>query len=429
MKTFFKNALVSLLSYEAGLVLKKYNPKIIAVTGSVGKTSTKDAIFSVLSKHFNVRRSEKSFNSEIGVPLTVLGCQNAWSNPIGWLKNIWTGLDLLIFRHHFPDWLILEVGADHPGDIKSVTKWLKPDITVLTKFAKTPVHIEFFKNRDEIIKEKGYLVEALRHDGVIVINADDADAVKFKGKDNHKTLTYAVEGEADVRATFAELFYENSKLAGMTFKVDYAGNSVPVVVRNVIGDQVLYSALAAVTVGLACGLNMIKIADGLSEYISPKGRMKIIAGVKNSTIIDDTYNSSPVAVHSALSTLRKISAHGRKIAVLGDMLELGKHSVAEHNELGKEVAKFCNMLITVGLRTRETAESALSNGMDESKILQFDKSQEAGQYLQNIIGEGDIILVKGSQSMRMEKCVEEIMYEPNSAYELLVRQEEEWKKR
>jgi UDP-N-acetylmuramoyl-tripeptide--D-alanyl-D-alanine ligase len=426
MKSVFKSLLVGILSYEAKLVIKKYNPKIIAITGSVGKTSTKDAVYAVLSKYFSVRRSEKSFNSEIGIPLTILGCQNAWSNPIGWLKNIWVGLDLVMFKHHFPDWLILEVGADHPGDIKSVTKWLKPDITVLTKFAKTPVHIEFFKNREEIIKEKGYLVEALKRDGTIVLNADDNDALTFKGKDNHNTLLYGLESEADLRASYSDLFYENGRLAGITFKIDYEGNSIPVIVKGVVGNQVIYSALAAASVGIACGLNMIKVSEGLLEYISPRGRMKIIPGIKDSIIIDDTYNSSPVAAHSALETLCPIKTVGRKIAVLGDMLELGKHSATEHEELGKLASKCCDMLVTVGLRTRETAEAALTAGMPESNILQFDKSQEAGQYLQNILETGDIVLVKGSQSMRMEKCVEEIMAEPDKAAELLVRQEEEW---
>ena len=124
MKTHLKNIISAILQFEARLILNKYNPKIIAVTGSVGKTSTKDAIFSVMSTSFYVRKSEKSFNSDIGIPLTILGCQNAWTDPIMWICNIWAGAMLIIFKHSYPEWLILEVGADRPGDIRKISKWL-----------------------------------------------------------------------------------------------------------------------------------------------------------------------------------------------------------------------------------------------------------------------------------------------------------------
>ena len=143
MKSILKKIISTIIKYEAVLIIKKYKPKIIAVTGSVGKTSTKDAIFAVMSSSFFVRKSEKSFNSDIGIPLTILGCPNAWFDPIKWARNIFRGLELIVFKHSYPEWLILEVGADRPGDIKEVSKWLKPNIVVLTAFAKVPVHIEF----------------------------------------------------------------------------------------------------------------------------------------------------------------------------------------------------------------------------------------------------------------------------------------------
>jgi len=136
MKIFFKKIITLILEIESRIVLKKYNPTIIAVTGSVGKTSTKDAIYTVLSATpVLVRKSEKSFNSEIGVPLTILGCSNAWNNPLAWMKNIFLGLEIIIFHTKYPKCLILEIGADHPGDIKRITKWLKPDIAVITKIS------------------------------------------------------------------------------------------------------------------------------------------------------------------------------------------------------------------------------------------------------------------------------------------------------
>jgi len=429
MKSLLKKFITSILIQEAIWLLKKYNPKIIVVTGSVGKTSTKDAIYAVLVKSVKVRKSEKSFNSDIGIPLTILGCQNAWSDPLAWLQNIWRGFQPLIKKVSYPDWLVLEVGADRPGDIEKISRWLKPDVTVLTKFAKTPVHIEFFKNRQEVIKEKGFMVESLKREGVLVLNSDDEDAFSFKQKTNSKVLAYGLLPEAEIKASYIEDYYDQGKLRGLQFKVDNGGNCVPVIIRDVVGNQAVYSALGAITVGLALNLNLIQIAEGLSDYVSPRGRMKLISGIKNSTIIDDTYNSSPVALQSALETLAKVKTTGRHFAVLGDMLELGKHSVTEHKEAGVLAAKSCDYLITVGIRSRNLAESALDNGLSENNVLQFDSALEAGKYLQNMIQENDVILVKGSQSMRMEKVVLEIMAVPQMASELLVRQEEEWRKK
>src|SRR5689334_19738464 len=132
MKTFLKNTVVKILNWEAKLVVKRYKPKIVAITGSVGKTSTKDAMYTVLSHFYTVRKSEKSFNSEIGLPLTILGCPNGWSNPFVWFDNILKGLILIVWKvKDYPEWLVLEIGAGKPNDIKSVAKWLKTDFVIL----------------------------------------------------------------------------------------------------------------------------------------------------------------------------------------------------------------------------------------------------------------------------------------------------------
>ncbi|MFA6227130.1 MAG: UDP-N-acetylmuramoyl-tripeptide--D-alanyl-D-alanine ligase [Candidatus Paceibacterota bacterium] len=431
MKSIFKKIITKIIQFESRLVLKKYNPKVVAVTGSVGKTSTKDAIFSVMSGSFYVRKSEKSFNSDIGIPLTILGCPNAWSNPFKWLNNIWEGLRLIIWRQSYPEWLILEVGADRPGDIKNISKWLRPDVVVLTRFAQIPVHIEFFKNRDEIIKEKWYLVDALKYDGVLIANADDVDAMKMTQRANTRILKYGLLGDADIKASNIEIHYEEKTRTpdGMIFKVGYLNNSVPIIIKYSLGMQSIYSSLAAISVGLSQDVNLVKAGEGLLKHESPKGRMRILLGIKNTTILDDTYNSSPVALHSALKALKDIKTKARKIAVLADMMELGKHSTEEHYEAGKLVAESSDILMTVGVRSRRIAEGALDNGLGELNVFQFDNSVEAGTALQDILREGDIILIKGSQSTRMERTVEEVMAEPEKAEELLVRQEEEWKKR
>ncbi len=430
MKSIFKTIITTVINFEAELILKKYKPGIIAVTGSVGKTSTKDAIFAVMSSSFSVRKSEKSFNSDIGIPLTILGCSNAWFNPFIWISNILTGLKYIIFKCNYPKWLILEVGADRPGDIKKVTKWLKPDIVVLTAFAKVPVHIEFFKDRESVIREKRYLVEALKKEGTLIINGDDEDSLKIKENSKNISIIYGTNNLADIIATEIKNYYgPDENIEGITFKVIYQDNIVPVVIKGSLGVKSIYSSLAAIAVGLTQKVNIVKSGEALLNLGISKGRMNIIEGIKNTTIIDDTYNSSPVALISALDTLNdiQIKSKARKIAVLGDMMELGKHSVEEHYAAGKYVAKTCDILITVGIRSRKIAEGALDGLLSEKSIFQFENSREAGKFLQDILRENDIILVKGSQSTRMEKVVEEVMLAPEKVDEYLVRQEKEWK--
>jgi len=154
-KKTFKKIIVLIITWQAKRIVKKYNPKIIAITGSVGKTSTKDAIFTVLSKFKTVRKSEKSFNSEIGLPLTILGSPNGWDDPFIWFENIIHGFHLILLKVKYPEYLVLEVGVGKPGDMKkNVVPWLKPDVVIITRFPDKPVHVEFFGSVEKIIEEK-----------------------------------------------------------------------------------------------------------------------------------------------------------------------------------------------------------------------------------------------------------------------------------
>ena len=433
MKNFFKKIIVKIIQKEASLVLKKYKPKIIAVTGSVGKTGTKDAIFTVMSSSFFVRKSAKSFNSEIGVPLTILGCPNAWNSVFLWIKNIFEGIALLVLPNRYPEWLVLEVGADRPGDIKDITKWLKPDIVVITRFSKTPVHVEFFSSPDQLIKEKSYLVSALKRDGVLVLNNDDTDAMSFKELSECKTLIYGIGEGSSVKTSDYKIIYKKrgriNVPSGINFNIENNSESAPLTIDGSIGFQHVYHCLAAFAVGLSQNLSLVKMAKAMANHDLPKGRMRLIEGIKDSTIIDDTYNSSPIALNEALETLKSIKTHGRKIAALGDMLELGKYSSDEHKNAGALAGSFCDFLITVGVRARYFVDGALNGGMSEKNIFQFENSKEAGKFLETWVDKGDIILSKGSQSMRMERIVEEVMAHPENKENLLVRQEEEWLKR
>ena len=441
MKNFFKKIVVWILVTEARLVLRKYKPKIVAVTGSVGKTSTKDAIYTILSSVTFVRKSEKSFNSEIGLPLTILGCPNAWSNPFAWLGNFIEGMKLIVLPNHYPRTLILEVGADRPGDIKNIVRWMKPDVAVITKLSDVPVHVEFFASPEEVKKEKGFLASAVKSGGALILNADDLDVVAFGQKtlmqNSPRTITYGYKNQATLKASGYKIIYKKRKgvsyPAGISYKIN-SGETISV--HGTIGMQNVYTTLAALAVGFSEGLPIASMAETLEKHESPPGRMKIIEGINQSTIIDDSYNSSPIAQKAALETLHDIKTNsggtggGKKIAILGDMLELGSFSVAEHKAVGEKVAEVCSMLITVGVRARVMREAAIAAGMSEGRTMSFEDSRAAGEYTKSIVAPGDVVLVKGSQgTLRMERAVEAIMAHPEDKKRLLVRQEEEWQKR
>lgn len=415
-------------------MLRKYKPRIIAVTGSVGKTSTKDAIFQVFSSRGFVRKSEKSFNSDIGVPLTILGVSNAWNNPVAWIKNIVEGFFLVVFPRRYPEWLVLEVGADRPGDIKRIAEWLKPDIVVVTRFAPVPVHVEFFGTAEAVIREKSELVRALKEDGALILSADDDDVMGLKDLARKvKITTFGLSRAADVSASKIKITYEGRLLSrhpsGTAFSLNKEKQNVEIALKGSVGRQIIYASLAASAVGLTVGLKISDVAADLNKHEGPPGRMRLIEGIKHTTIIDDSYNSSPVAAREALDALNSLTLKGRKVAVLGDMLELGRFSVQEHKAIGAYAAVRADKLITVGVRSRDTADGALDVGFSEENIMQFDDARTAGKVLEGFIAPGDVILIKGSQGIRMERAVEEIMAHPEDKEELLVRQDREWQSR
>ncbi len=426
MKDLIKPLIVKLLTWEAKLVLAKHKPFIIGVTGNLGKTSTKDAIYAVLKDHVHVRRSEKSLNSEFGVPLTILGEKSGWGNPISWLFILARGL-AVSFDKEYPSYLVLEIGADRPGDIKSITAWVKPDITVVTQFGQVPVHIEFFESRDAIVEEKGYLVSALKETGVFIFNADDHDAARLWEKTTARKVSVGIHESADVKAGNVRLY--GSPLQGTEADITIDGSTHHLVLPEVIGKSPVYSALPALAVVRELNISLEVACAALRDAEKPKGRMRLLPGMNGSVIIDDTYNASPKATEHGLKTLGEIETTGRKIAVLGDMLELGKYTRDEHYKIGQIVAKHAHKLYTVGIRARITAEGALDEGMLDENIMQCDTSIEAGHELVKTVGMGDVIYMKGSQGVRMERAVKMILAETHDPSHYLVRQEKQWTSR
>lgn len=426
MKDLLKPLIVKLLIWEAKLVLARQKPFIIGVTGNLGKTSTKDAIFAVMKEEFHVRRSEKSLNSEFGVPLTILGEKSGWNNPIAWLMILGRGL-LVPFAKYYPTHLVLEVGADRPGDIESIARWLKPDITVVTQFGQVPVHIEFFENRDAVVKEKGYLVEALKETGLFIYNADDHDAQKLLTRTTARTAGVGIHEQADIKAGGVRMY--GTPLEGTEADIAIDGHTYHLVLPEVVGKSPVYCALPALAVARELNISLEVACAAIRDGDKPKGRMRILPGMNGSVIIDDTYNASPKATEHGLKTLSEIETSGRKIAVLGDMLELGEYTRDEHYKIGQLAAKSAHKLYTVGIRSRATAEGALDGGMLDQNIMQADTSLDAGKELVQVIQPGDVLYMKGSQGVRMERAVKMVLAETHEPKKYLVRQEKQWQSR
>lgn len=425
----FKNILQWKLRFWSRLILRKYRPEVIGVTGSAGKTSSREAIYTVLASKFQVRQNIKNYNNEIGLPLTIIGIESPGRSLLGWIGVFLKALGLVIKKDKtYPDILILEMGIDRPGDMAYLTEFVQPKIGVVTLIG--PMHLEHFGTIEKIEKEKGGLVTALPSDGWAIVNYDDERCRAIGKASKAKTITYGFDEKAMVRAVELFFSFENQSasdsLAGISFKLSYEGSIVPVLLPKVLGYGAIYAALAGAAAGAAYGMNLVDIAQALRNLHSPKGRMNIIPGIKKTLIIDDTYNGSPQPTIAALQVVGKIPLQegARRIAVLGDMMELGHFTQEGHRNVGRAaVENNIDILMAVGERSKETAKAAEQAGLAKENIFRFDSVDDAKMHLQSLLRSGDLVLIKGSQSMRMEKAVKEVMADPLRAKELLVRQD------
>ncbi len=414
--------LKKILKIFAVWVLKKYQPKIIAITGSVGKTSTKEAVFHLLKSSYRVWASQANMNNDLGVPMTILQMIYFGSNPFLWLKNLFK-LPGLIFGYakNYPEILILELAADRPNDIKYLTNFIKPDIGIVTAIGVVPAHVEFFAGPEHIAREKSELVKAVKPEGNVILNFDDDVVYDMKQFTRASALGFGIGEGADVRGTEISVYGINEDtdialrqaqdVAGMNFKIDYKGSFVPIRLNNVFGKPQIYAVLAAASCGLLLGMNLVKISSAFSDYQVLGGRMNLIPGIKQSWILDDSYNASPQSMHAALDTLKILQAP-RKIAVLGDMLEIGKYAESAHRALGDLASQIADQLFVVGDKSVFIAEEAAIKGMLTSNIFQFEDALTCAKKLQEIIKKGDLILIKASHGIHLEKVVEEITANP-----------------
>ena len=425
MKELFKSVIIKILTIEARLVLRKYHPNVVLVTGSVGKTSTKDALYATLSQKYYVRKSEKSFNSDIGTPLTVLGVPNGWNNPLLWLRNCISGLFLILVRSPYPEWLIIEVGADRPGDISYSLKWLRPTMVVATRFPNMPVHVEFYDSPEAVQQEELSPLRWLHPGGVAVLNADDELVANVALPEEVERVLYGLS-DADVHASKIHTLVTHGMPHGTSFDVSYKGERAHVSIEGIAGNAHVYAVLGGIAGAVALGVPLVAAAEGAAAHVGPAGRMRLLAGKNGTVLLEDSYNASPIAVEEALRTLASLPHTGRRSAMLGDMIELGPYSVAEHEKVGRMAAHAADVLVTVGVRARSIAASAEAAGMQRANIFQFDRAVDAAEHVQTIIAEGDVVLIKGSQSMRMERASKLLMAHPEDAKHVLPRQDAEW---
>lgn len=427
MKAFVLRILQWKLTFLAKRTLVRYAPIIVAVAGSVGKTSAVQAIALALAKDFRVGQTLRSYNQELGVPLSILREETGYRSVWKWFGIFWRGCRLAFGPRNaaFPNLLVLELGADKVGDIDRLLTWIEPSVGVLT--AATVEHVEFFGSVQAAAEEERKIVTKLPARAIAVINADDPEVVLAKASTRAAVVTFSQTQVADVQLAHAAILGTTAQdVQGITAQVVVGGSTLPIVLRDTLGRHSLTAIGAAFGVAQALKLNLATVAEQLRTYQPPAGRMRIIKGIKQALIIDDTYNSSPAAARAALDTLHELGTTGRKYAILGDMRELGSVSEAEHQSIGRYVVGKTDFLITVGEQAKHIATAAVAAGMDSNLVHSFDQSAGVGNFLQDRLQPGDLLLVKASQGTRCEKVVKEIMAEPARAGALLTRQYRPW---
>lgn len=434
MKKILKKIVISITIFLSKKIIRKYRPKIIAVTGSVGKTSTKDAIFEAVKSIDKTAKSNDSLNTELGLPLAIAGFKGGVNISFSyWVKVIKKLIKILFFDKDFYKILVLEMGADKPGDLDLLLKTAPPDIGIITSVKSS--HLKFFKSKSQIIKEKRKVIEALKEDGIAVLCGDDKDVLKMANKTKAKVVTYGLLKENTVLAKNVSYVCDASKInqnssCSISFKLHYNNNFIPVNINNIFGKSQLYAVLAASAVAISFEKNLIEVADIIKSFKSPKGRLNVLKGIEKSLILDDSYNAStPVAIMVALEALKEIKAK-KKIAVIGDMLELGKKEVALHKKIGKDIFDYADIVFTFGKASRNITREAKKNKKYKNKIAyHFQSKRTLIKNLKDLLEFKVAVLVKGSQGMRMEQIIKEILFDKKKARKLLVRQTEEWLKK
>ncbi len=402
-----------ILGRQVRALLRKNDVKVIAVAGSIGKTSTKLAISEVLSEKFKVRYQVGNYNDLVSVPLVFFDeMLPSLLNPFAWLAIFLRNSKQL--KKTYPYKIaVIELGTDGPGQIAQFKKYINADIGVLTSI--TSEHLEFFESVDNVAKEELVLSELSDQ---LIFNSDLC-ADKYINK-LENSVSYGLN-EANLQITGIS---HNGLIA--SFKANYEGN--PVLATTIVPglEAQLYTVAAAISVGLQLGMNTEQIKQGIANIKPHSGRMQVLRGVSGSTIIDDTYNASPAAVKAVLRDVYTLKAD-QKIAILGNMNELGDSSKTAHEEIGNlcEPTEL-DLVVTIGPDANKyLAPAAVKRGCE---VKEFNSPYDAGEYVKSILKPGALILAKGSQNrVYAEEAVKILLASSDDAAKL-VRQSTEWLK-
>ena len=370
-----------------GEIARRYRDRfrgpVVAITGSNGKTTTKEMCAEILdAAGLRVRRSPRSLNNAIGLPLSILGLDEG------------------------DEVLVVELGTNHPGEIDALGRIAEPSVGAITQVARA--HLEGFGSIEAVARAKAELLDRIDEGGVAVLNADDPHVVREASRFEGRTIWFGLGARAEFRAE--DLRAEG---LGVGFRLCAPGGEVAVRIplpgRHLVGLALCAAACAAAT-GRLDGAGLEAIQSGLERFRGVPGRLLLVRSAAGVVALDDTYNANPASVVAALCTLRDVAAQGRRIAVLGDMLELGEAEASLHAEVGEAAARLgVEVLVAVGLRSRHTAEAAQKGGV--STVVVAEDAEEAARLLPELVRAGDTVLVKGSRGMRMERALAAIVEE------------------
>jgi UDP-N-acetylmuramoyl-tripeptide--D-alanyl-D-alanine ligase len=365
------NSLIALQELAKWWRLRQKDLHVIGITGSVGKSSTKELIATVLERDYVVLKSEGNLNNEIGLPLTLLQLEPKHQRAV------------------------VEMGMYARGEILRLAELAQPIVGVVTNVG--PVHLERLGTIEAIAEAKAELVQALPPAGIAILNYDDARVLAMREKTPARVLTYGLDPQADLWAD--EIASEG--LEGIHFTLHYNGEEFHVQVP-LLGRHSVHTSLRAAAVGLAEGMPWDRILEGLQDR---RAQLRLVAvpGPNGSTILDDSYNASPASMIAALNLLAELN--GRKIAVLGDMLELGEYEDEGHRMVGLRAIDAADVLVTVGELGRSMAQEALNNGMEADRVRTCATNAQATAYLNALVQPGDMVLIKGSRGLHMEEIV------------------------
>ncbi len=385
-REFLKSGITCITVNDTGKALgdlaafnrKRTHVSVIAITGSNGKTSTRNMTTGVVSRRFCTLSTQGNLNNEIGLPLTLLNLN----------------------RHH--RWAVLELGMNRPGEIDRLAQICLPDLGVITNIG--PAHLEGLGSLDAVMQAKGELLGKIKPEGTAVLNADDPRLLKLAETTSRNVLLFGVSADAAIRAESIK-----KKTSGLSFVLVLPGERIWVDLKTP-AVFMISNALAAAAVGHLLGLTAGEIKDGLEIFEPVPGRMNILKTGKGVQIIDDTYNANPGSMEAAIKTLKSLKGQGRGILIIGDMLELGEHAESLHREMGAKAAgSGIERIYVTGDYAENVVTGALDGHMDSGDIFKGTREEIIEDIIDRLHA-GDWILVKGSRGMAMEKVVEGLLH-------------------